>query len=193
MDEAWTGTVVIETPRLRLRTYRESDLAPLAAMSADPEVMRYLGGVRSAAHVAERARASEAHHRATGLGFLPIERRADGAFLGLAGVSPVEWYPDDLEVGWRLHPDHRGRGYATEAGAAWIDRAFALTDAPRVISVADVPNRASHAVMERLGMRRDHVALLRDGEEDFEAAVYALTRAEWEASRTARPEAPPPA
>lgn len=148
-------------------------------MSADPVVMAYLGGVRSAEHVAERALANQAHHLATGLGFLPIERRADGAFLGLAGVSPVEWYPGDLEVGWRLHPDHRGQGYATEAGAAWLDRAFALTDSARVISVADVPNLASQAVMRRLGLTEDHRARLRDGEDEFDAVVFAITREAW--------------
>ena len=104
----------------------------------------------------------------------------DGAFLGIAGLNRLAWYPDDLEVGWRLLPAHWGQGYATEAGRAWLGHAFRRHGVGRVISVADVPNRRSRAVMERLGMRLDHVATLQDGEDRFDAAVHAITRAEWE-------------
>ena len=163
-----------------LRTYQQSDLAPLVAMNADPDTMRYLGGPTPPAR--SLARAAEAQKAFAGgtLGFLPIERREDGAFLGLAGLGRLDWYPDDEEVGWRLLPEHRGRGYATEAGRAWLDHAFQTLDVARVISVADVPNVASQAVMRRLGMRLDHRATLREGDETFEAAVHAISRAEWE-------------
>jgi RimJ/RimL family protein N-acetyltransferase len=56
-----------------------------------------------------------------------------------------------------------------------------------VISVADVPNARSRAVMERLGMRLDHLTRLRDGNDEFEVAVHAITRDEWE--RAAGPRA----
>jgi RimJ/RimL family protein N-acetyltransferase len=108
-----------------------------------------------------------------------VERRSDGAFLGTCGLSREPWYPDDLEVGWRLHPEVWGQGYATEAGHAWIGYAFDRLGAERVISVADVPNRRSRAVMERLGMRLDHQAWLTEGEDRFEAVVCVVTRADW--------------
>ena len=173
------GVIVMETPRLALRTYAAGDLAPLVAMNADPEVMRFLGGPRTAEDSVALAEWVNKGFARTGLGMMTVERCADGAFLGIAGLSRLEWYPGEIEVGWRLLPVHWGRGYATEAGRAWLGWAFRRHPVRRVISVADVPNARSRAVMERLGMRLDHVAWLRDGEEEFEAAVHAITQEEW--------------
>jgi hypothetical protein len=50
-----------------------------------------------------------------GLGLLAVERRQDGACLGMCGLHHQESYPDDVEVAWRLAPEHWGQGYATEA------------------------------------------------------------------------------
>jgi RimJ/RimL family protein N-acetyltransferase len=175
------GEVVEETERLRLRLFRQDDLPLLCAMNADPEVMRWLGGPMTAEQTLTRAEASQARFQAVGRGMFAVERRADGTFLGIAGLNRLDWYPDEIEVGWRLRPEFWGQGYATEAGRAWIARAFRVLGAPRVISVADVPNLRSLAVMRRLGMRLDHHARLKDGDEEFDAAIYAVPRAEWAA------------
>ncbi|MFC5567072.1 GNAT family N-acetyltransferase [Rubellimicrobium aerolatum] len=174
------AVVAMETPRLRLRTFRTGDLAHLVAMNADPTVMAHLGGPMSPEASLAMAEAIQHAFLAEGIGMIAVERRADEAFLGIAGLNRLAWYPDDLEVGWRLLPAHWGRGYATEAGRAWLGYAFRRHGVARVISVADVPNRRSRAVMERLGLQLDHTALLQEGEDRFEAAVHAITRAEWE-------------
>jgi RimJ/RimL family protein N-acetyltransferase len=174
----WSATVVIETERLTLRTFRHSDLASYAALNADPEVMRYLGGVIDAAEsddIAEWAQETYAMHR---MGLLAIERRADAAFLGMCGLHHVSWYPD-IEIGWRLAREHWGNGYATEAAAAWLDYGFQTLALPRVISIADVPNSRSIAVMQRLGMTLDHETELEEDGEKFDAAVYAITVDRW--------------
>jgi RimJ/RimL family protein N-acetyltransferase len=172
------GTAVIETERLILRTFRQSDLAIYAALNADPEVMRYLGGVIDAAesdHIAGLAQENYAMHR---VGLLAIERRADGVFLGMCGLHHVTWYPD-IEIGWRLAREHWGNGYATEAASAWLEYGFQTLTLPRIISICDVPNSRSIAVMERLGMSLDHEAELDEDGEKFEAAVYAITADRW--------------
>lgn len=173
--------VAYETPRLRLRTFRPDDLAPLCAMNADAGVMEFLGGPQAPADTLAMAADIDALFRREGTGMIAVERRADGAFLGLVGLNRLDWYPDDLEVGWRLLPAHWGHGYAAEAGAAWLAHAFLRLGAPRVLSVADAPNARSRAVMARLGMRLDHLATLPHEGGTFEAAVHALTRAEWDA------------
>jgi RimJ/RimL family protein N-acetyltransferase len=171
----------ILTPRLRLRPFNDADLPLYAAICADPEVMRYLGGPMSTEQTAASVRGASRNYLATGAGKIAVERREDGAFLGMCGLSREVWYPDDLEVGWRLAPQHWGQGYATEAARAWIDYAFRVLEAPRVISIADVPNVRSIAVMQRLGMVLDHEAELADGDDRFAAVIYRLDREAWRA------------
>jgi RimJ/RimL family protein N-acetyltransferase len=121
----------------------------------------------------------EAGWDAIGRGMLPIERVADGAFLGIAGATRLDWFPGEVEVGWRLLPEHWGHGYATEAGRAWVGWSFARHGVPRVISVCDLPNARSRAVMARLGMRLDRVATVEEDGEPIEVAVHAVTKGEW--------------
>ena len=175
------GEVVLETPRLVLRTFAAADLPPLVAMNLDPVVMAFLGGPRLAEASLRMAEEVNRRFPETGHGMMTVERREDGAFLGIAGLNQLAWYPEEIEVGWRLLPAHWGHGYATEAGRAWLGWAFRRHGVGRVISVADLPNLRSQAVMRRLGMRLDHVAVLREGEDEFEAAVHAITREAWEA------------
>ena len=109
---------------------------------------------------------------------LAVERREDGAFLGICGLSYEQWYPDDLQIGWRLFQHYWGFGYAYEAARVWRDHAF-NQGAPRLISISDVPNTRSHQLMQRLGMWHDHTATLDDDGETFDAHIYALSREDW--------------
>jgi RimJ/RimL family protein N-acetyltransferase len=77
----------------------------------------------------------------------------DGRLIGRGGLS--HWLVDGhdgLEVGWAVKGEHQRRGYATEIGRAGLDVAFRSRHAPDVIAFTEVHNRASRAVMERLGM-----------------------------------------
>jgi RimJ/RimL family protein N-acetyltransferase len=177
--------IVRTTPRLVLRTYREDDLPGLAELNGDREVVRFLGG-RPMTRADSDAMAAriEASWAENGLGMIAVERRADSALLGMAGLDESPWHPGQIEVGWRLAPQHWGHGYATEAGAAWLGHGFSARGLSRVIAIADAdpPNVASIAVMRRLGMSLDHQAELDDHGELFQAVVYAITAAEWTAA-----------
>ena len=167
------------TERLVLRPFRESDLEPWAALNADPDVTQYLGSPLSREDSDGTAWAINASYEAQGFGFLAVERRSDGRFLGAAGLSKEKWYPDDLEIGWRLAREYWGHGYATEAAASWLDYAFHEAGLPRVIAVTDTPNVRSIAVMRRLGMSFDHEAVLEDEGVPFDATIYSLKAEEW--------------
>ncbi|MFI5100466.1 MAG: GNAT family N-acetyltransferase, partial [Actinomycetes bacterium] len=79
---SWDGTVVMTTPRLVLRTFRESDLPAYAALNADPEVYATLGGEPlSRQHSDEIAEWAQECYETEGIGLLAVERRSDGAFL----------------------------------------------------------------------------------------------------------------
>lgn len=194
-ETLWSGQTVIETARLKLRGFLRADLPLFAEMHLDAEVMQFIGGVPLPSAITDGiAGAAQRSFVTTGFGKIAVERRSDGAFLGMAGLSVEDWYPNDLEIGWRLAREYWGEGYATEAGSAWLAHAFDALGAPRVISVADVPNRRSVAVMERIGLTLDHHAELADASGTFPAVVYAMTAAAWRdrqahgARRTASPD-----
>jgi RimJ/RimL family protein N-acetyltransferase len=94
---------------------------------------------------------------------LAVERTDDGVFLGMCGLHHQSSYPDDVGVAWRLAREHWGKGYATEAATAWLDHGFGTLGFPRIISITDLLNVRSLAVMQRLGMTFDHEAQIEDG------------------------------
>ena len=184
----WNGTVILTTPRLLLRTFRLDDLPLYAALNADPEVSRYLGGAltrEESDSIAEWAQQTYEHE---GLGLLAVERRDDGAFLGMCGLHHQQFYPDEVEVGWRLAHEYWGNGYATEAATSWLDHAFGSLGLPRVISITDRPNVRSLAVMRRLGMVFDHEAQVEDDGVVFDAVVYSITSDQWLGRARSRPD-----
>ncbi|MFN8145824.1 MAG: GNAT family N-acetyltransferase [Candidatus Nanopelagicales bacterium] len=182
---AWSGTTILTTERLTLRTFRESDLDAYYALNTHPDVYRWLGGEplsrEDSDAIAEWA--NEAYEE-QGYGLLAVERTADGVFLGMTGIHHQESFPDDVEAAWRLHPDHWGHGYATEAARAWVDHGFSAYALPRVISVTDHDNLRSQAVMRRLGLTFERVTSVVDGGSTYDDAVlWSLDRATWTAAR----------
>ena len=149
---------MIETERLILRRWRASDLAPYAAMMADPEVTYWLGGGQTRAEAEAHLKFLEETLEAKGFSILAIERKADGLFIGSAGLAEVREdipFAPAVEVGWRLARHAWGHGYATEAARAAIDDGFARVGLGEIVSFTAASNRRSQAVMERLGLVRD--------------------------------------
>ncbi|KQS04742.1 GCN5 family acetyltransferase [Sphingomonas sp. Leaf357] len=156
---------MIETERLILRRYDDArDRAAMRAMCDDPEVMRYLLPVPDdAAHDAMVAR-MDGYLADFGYTFWTVERRADGAILGVCGLkpgAPDTPIADAVEIGWRFARPHWGQGYAREAAQASLDWAWANLDCAQVVAITVQRNSASWGLMERLGMTR-----VRDGDFD---------------------------
>jgi RimJ/RimL family protein N-acetyltransferase len=147
----------LHTDRLRLRRWREADLAPFAAMNADPEVMRYFPAPLSRAESDRAVDRFERRFDEQGFGLWALELRATGEFLGFTGLNPMPaGMPGagGIEVGWRLARRAWRHGYATEAARAAVEVAFAGLGLSEVWSLTAVANTPSEAVMHRLGMRR---------------------------------------
>lgn len=147
---------MIETDRLLIRPWRDGDLDPFAAMSADPEVMRHLNGVVDREHAAGVIARQRRVQGEQGHCFWAVERRADAAFLGFCGLrvgghpgTPVE---DEMDIGWRLARHAWGRGYAREAAEACIAWGWAGTDRRRILAWTVPANERSWGLMLRLGM-----------------------------------------
>lgn len=157
-----------------LRPFTEADLRVYAAMNTDPQVMAYLGGPIDPEQSWTQMDGANRSWRDRGYGKIAVARAADGAFLGMCGLSREPWY-DDLEIGWRLAPTHWGRGYATEAARAWLAHGFETLKLGRIISIAEPANIRSIAVMKRLGMVLDHRARLNADGDIFDAEIHAIT------------------
>lgn len=146
------GIPVVDTERLRLRAFREDDLDAFAAMSADPEVMRFLGaGDTIDRNASWRTMAGfNGHWSLRGLGMWAVERRDDGAFLGRVGLyHPPHW--PSLECGWVLARDAWGRGYAREAARAALGFARHARPGERLVSYIRPGNERSVRVALALG------------------------------------------
>jgi RimJ/RimL family protein N-acetyltransferase len=146
---------VLETERLRLRSFRKSDLEDYAALNADPEVLRYLGGGpepwdrgRSWRHMAFLL----GHWQLRGAGMWAVEHRETGAFIGMIGFAAPEGWPG-FELAWTLARRRWGNGYATEGARAALAHAFTSLGTTRVISLIHPENRASIRVAESIGER----------------------------------------
>ena len=147
---------ILETTRLRFRRLTMRDLDPLAAFYADPEVMRYVGAGLPRSREETRARLQElidAEAR-QGFGVWALLDRADGTFLGRAGLAV--WNiagRREVEILYLLGRPYWGRGLATEAAAAIRDYGLNMLSEPRLISLIYPGNRASQRVAEKAGLR----------------------------------------
>ncbi len=146
----------LETPRLRLRAWRDEDLEAYAAMTSDPATMRFMGsGPLTCAEAEEQiVRFRRGPPAVGGAPHAAAELKATGELVGRIGLfHQPDWPgPDQVEVGWLLAREHWGRGYATEGARATLAFAFERLGLARVISLALPENTRSRAVMERLGM-----------------------------------------
>ena len=180
--KVWFGAMLpIETARLRLRRFVPGDVAALHAIHSREDVTRWLGwNPRDEDEVRASLDAHIARPPDEGV-VLAID--LNGELIGTANVAVGEHRQG--EVGFMLHPDHQGHGYATEAAAAILELAFDTYHLHRVYGSVAPRNTASARVLERLGMRKE--AHLVENEwvkgEWLSEAVYAVLAREWRAAR----------
>ncbi|MFC9948609.1 GNAT family N-acetyltransferase [Streptomyces pratensis] len=148
----------LETERLILRPWAESDAAEFCALLSE----RGKG-----TPTVERIRTSIAELLATtattGLALLPVQRRAEGDFIGYCGLIIGRSTVEEPEIAYELFRRAHGRGYATEAAGAVLDAAVA-TGRKRLWSTVGAWNTPSLRVLEKLEFERDHVSVEDNGE-----------------------------
>lgn len=173
------------TQRLLLRPFGDDDLDPLYAIQRREDVTRYLyWEPRSREQVVEML---ERRKKMTA-----IAEEGEGLYLAavlkeagiLVGDFTLAWRSREHqlgEIGFEMHPDHHGKGYATEGAAVLLRLGFEELGLHRIIGRCDARNAASARLMERLGMRRE--AHLRENElikgEWTDEVVYAMLASEW--------------
>lgn len=150
--------IYIETPRLLLRQWQESDAEPFTKLNADPAVMEYFESIRSPSESLAQINRISTNIANRGFGFFAIERKDSGEFIGFTGLTmaPFEsWFTPCIEIGWRLSKEHWGQGFATEAAAACLKFGFEKLEAKKIYSFTSIYNKRSEQVMIRIGMQRE--------------------------------------
>jgi RimJ/RimL family protein N-acetyltransferase len=166
----------IETPRLLLRGWRETDRAPFAEMNADPAVMRYFPSTLTTDQTHALLARIRLHFERHGFGLWAAELKETNEFAGYIGLAVPSFeahFTPCVEIGWRLAARFWNRGLATEGAAAALAFAHERLGIAEVVSFTVPENLASRRVMEKIGM-------VRDPEGDFDhpliASGHALSR-----------------
>jgi len=145
---------MIETSRLVLRPWRDSDLVPFAELNADPIVMRFLRGVLTRDESDAYVQRVQRHMAEHGFCKWAVEAPGVAPFIGAVGISNVRFeasFTPAVEIAWRLDRRFWGQGYATEAAMA---DGFTRVGLREIVAITTLGNIASQRVMQRLGMTR---------------------------------------
>lgn len=159
-DTFATLVPVLETSRLRLRGFRTDDFEPWLAMSQLPAFYRYLTPEpMPAEEVWKLLLRSAGHWVVLGYGFWAVEEKATGRFVGGTGflnlhraIEPP--LGDAPEIGWVLHPDVHGQGYASEAVAAALAWGESHFGPVRTVCIIHPENQASLRLAAKLGYQQ---------------------------------------
>jgi RimJ/RimL family protein N-acetyltransferase len=148
----------LETARLILRHWRDSDREPFARINADPRVMRHFPAPLSRADSDALIDRVIAHFAEHGFGLFAAELRDTGqlaGFIGLMVPSFEAHFTPAVEIGWRLDAELWNRGLATEGAREVLRYAFEELGLAEVVSFTVPENQPSRHVMEKIGMVRD--------------------------------------
>jgi ribosomal-protein-alanine N-acetyltransferase len=153
---------ILETERLILRTWRDGDRKPHALLNADPEVMMYFRTRLSEEESNTRIDRMNKMFEDLGYGHFALELKADGSFIGSAGIAQASYARytqhvsgESVEIGWRLARKFWGKGYATEAALVVKDFALNEIGLAELVSFPGANNLQSRRVLEKLDMFHD--------------------------------------
>lgn len=171
----------LETKRLLLRIPTLDDLDRWAEMMAVPDAARFIGGVAPKPVVWRMIMQMNGAWAVTGISMFSVIEKTSGRWIGRVGPwQPYGW--PGTEVGWGLHPDAWGKGYAVEAAAAAMHYAFDVLGWSNVIHCVNPENTRSAAVAGRLGSSIQRQANMPAPYEEV-ADIWGQSREEWSRNR----------
>ena len=165
---------ILQTPRLIFREMSPDDLDFVAAMLADPEVMRDYPKCYSREEAATWVERQTHRYARHGHGLWLALEKATGQPVGQVGLLIQQVCgADEKEVGYLIHRPFWRRGFATEAAIACRDYAFEALDRERVIALVRPENSPSQGVAQKLGMQPESDRVQHSG---FEHIVFSVSR-----------------
>lgn len=155
---------VLETPRLLLREFRESDLDGFCTIYSDSAHARFIGGRKPRFACWEKMTALIGHWQLRGFGRYAIEDKESGEFLGHCGPSHTGFWPE-AEVNYSLTPSASGRGVASEALSRVLLHVYEDLGWETAVSLIEPENLRSRRVAQKVGARCEGTAWREDGVE----------------------------
>lgn len=145
---------ILETQRLIIRQWRDSDLQPLASINQDPKVMEHFPAPKTFEETRNFIIGNRALYDQLGYCLYAVELKDTHEFIGWVGLQPVtEELPcfPAIEIGWRIGTMYWGKGYATEAAQAVMHHAFNNLGLDELVTFTTTTNKRSEKLMQRLG------------------------------------------
>lgn len=149
----------IETERLLLRELLLSDADGMFELDSNPNVHLFLGNkpVKDIDESLHQIKNIQQQYEDLGTGRWAVILKETNEFLGWSGIkfitNEINNHKDFYEIGYRFIEKHWGKGYATEAGKAFIDHAFNVMKVEALYAYADAGNENSRKILEKLGLR----------------------------------------
>lgn len=149
---------ILESERLILRTFEETDLDAMTTINQDPKVCEYLPSIGSREETQGLISRIIKHHQEKGFSLYAVELKNTGEMLGFIGLITPSFeahFTPAVEIGWRLSSKYWNQGYATEGALAVLHYAFTVLQIPEIVSFTVVNNHASRRVMEKIGLKHN--------------------------------------
>lgn len=151
-------TIIIETERLILRTWKKEDAEAYFQINQDPKVIEFLRGSLTMEQVNDFIPAVNSHGDKHGYTLWAACLKKTGELMGFIGLNYTDWeshFTPAVEVGWRLGSQYWGKGFATEGAKASLEYGFKQCGLKEIISFTVPANIRSIRVMEKIGLKRD--------------------------------------
>ena len=178
----------IRTARLRLRSWRISDVYRYAEACNTSPVMRWLGGVQSEGAIAREVGYFINAEERDDMTFWALELARPKTFLGFCGLLVIRErdcpFRGQIEIGWRVRESAWRRGFAFEAASAVLEHGFDQLKIPVIVSRAATKNIASRKLMGKLGMQRRRDMDYQSRGENGLLTAYSVTVDQWRNTRT---------
>jgi RimJ/RimL family protein N-acetyltransferase len=146
---------MLQTERLILRRWQDSDREPFAEMNADPRVMEFFPDVLTREESDQLIESIEGHFDNRGFGLFATELKSEHKLVGFVGLHVASFqahFTPCVEIGWRIAAPYWGKGLATEGSREVIRYAFEWLRLEHLVSFTVPENVASRRLMEKLGM-----------------------------------------
>lgn len=156
--EIAVGKIIIETPRLILRTWTIADIAPYYDINQDPKVIQFLRGPLSEEEIQEFIHLKNQQQAERGYTLWAAQLKKNAEFMGFIGLNYIDWpasFTPAVEIAWRLGAVYWNQGYATEGAKAALAYGFNTVGLAEIVSFTNPSNRSSIRVMEKIGLIRD--------------------------------------
>lgn len=143
--------------RLGFRNWKKSDINILQEINSNEDVMRYFPTPLKKEQTLEFIQRMQKQFNDKGLCYFAVEIKETREFIGFIGLSEQTYTADfnpSIDIGWRLHPNFWGKGFATEGAKRCLEYGFSQLKLKEIVSVAPLINIPSILVMEKINMKK---------------------------------------